>query len=119
MEAEGGVAVAGVEVCYGADQEGVWGRCVLRLYFSRVCSAVPPPASQGAALAGEAAAEQHEQGQGRHRRHQDVEPALGLQLGPTSTQAAEEQNILEPLGLARLVSVNDDNRGGESQELHL
>ena len=119
MEPKGGVAVPCVKVRYGADQEGVWGRGVLRLYFSRVCSAVPPPASQGAALAGEAAAEQHEQGQGRHRRHQDVEPALCLQLGPTSTQAAEEQNILEPLGLARLVSVNDDNREGESQELHL
>ena len=108
VEAEGRVAVAGVKVCYWADQEGVWRRGGLGLDFSWVCPGVSPPASQGAALAGDAAAEENEEDQGGDWRDQDVEPPLCLQLGPATTQATEEQDILEPFRLTGLVPSDGD-----------
>ena len=103
MEPEGGVAVPGVEVRNGADEEGVGGRCGAGLHFRGVCSGVSPPASQGTAGTGEAAAEQDEEEDGGEGGDQDVEPPLGLQLGPAATETTEEQDVLKPLSLAGLV----------------
>ena len=103
MEPQGSVAVPGVKVRNGVDQERVGRRGGFRFHFSRVCSGVSPPASQGTAGAGEAAAEHHEQEEGGEGRDQDVQPSLRLQLGPTPTQTTEEQDVLKPLSLAGLV----------------
>ena len=100
MEAEGGVAVAGVKVRYGAHQEGVGRRGWFRIDFSRVGPALPPAACEGTASAGEAAAEQDEEGQGGEGRDQDIEPSLCLQLGPTATQATGSMVVM--LGQVRL-----------------
>ena len=109
MEPQGSVAVPRVEVSDGVDQERVGRRGRFRFHFSRVCSGVSPPASQGTAGAGEAAAEQDEQEEGGEGRDQDVQPSLRLELGPTSTETTEEQDVLKPLSLAGLVP----SRGAE------
>lgn len=77
-----------------------------------MCPGVSPPAGQGTALAGDAATEEDEEDQGGEGRDQDVEPPLCLQLGPTTTQATEEQDILEPFRLTGLVPV-----AGEVEEV--
>ena len=51
------------------------------LNLGRLCPTVPVPLGQGAALAGEAAAEHDEEDDGRDDRDQDVQPPLCFQLG--------------------------------------
>ena len=103
MEPQGSVAVAGVKVRDGVDEERVGWRGGLGSHLARVRPGVSPPASQGAAGAGETAGEEEEQQEAGDGRHQDVQPSLGLQLGPAPTETTEEQDVLEPLSLARLI----------------
>ena len=71
----------------------------------RLGATVAPAARERAAAAGGAAGEGEEEEGGGQAGDEDCCPALGGQLGPTARQAREEENILVPLSLGRLVPV--------------
>ena len=116
VEPEGGVAVARVKVCNGADEERVGRLRGAGLDF-RGGSGVSPPAGQGAAGTGEAAAEQEGEEEGGEGRHQDIEPPLSLQLGPAAAETTEEEDVLKPLRLAGLVPSKVHSQPELSREL--
>ena len=81
---------------------------MLGLNLGRARPAVPVPPGEGAALAGDAAAEHQEEDDGRDDWNQDVEPPLCLQLGSAAGQATEEQHILIPFCSGQIISGNKD-----------